>query len=153
MTFNNSSHACGAGRVQIERVTKQRFHFSKRITAKKTCAVHGGQAGHSISGTETNGVIHMGSTAEGTWHCLGTCGLEAFLLLQKNKSATLKTPKKENQILEIAKAIPSIAAFPVLYFISPVCFPLCSLRCLKQKAFQKLPEENASPKSLWEKTP
>lgn len=80
MTFNSISHACGARRVQIRQVTK--LHFSKRITAQKTCAVHGGQAGHSISGTETNGIIHMVSGTEGTWHSLGTCGLEA-LVLQK----------------------------------------------------------------------
>lgn len=138
MTFNSTSHACGAGKVQIRYVTKQRCNFSKRITAQKTCAVRGGQAGRSISGAETNGVIHMVSIAEGTWHCLGTCGLGTLCSAAKNKCVTLKTSNKESQTLEIAKAIPSIAAFPVLYFIFPVFCPLCSLRCLKQKAFQKL---------------
>lgn len=38
----------------------------------------------------------------------------------KNKCVTLKTANKESQTLEIVKAIPPIAAFPVLYFISPV---------------------------------
>lgn len=70
--------------------------------------------------------------------CWGTCGLEAFSSAAKNKCVTLKTSKKESPTLEIAKAIPSIAAFPELYFISPLAFSLCSLRCLKQKAFQKL---------------
>lgn len=132
MTFNSTIHACGARRVPIRQVT--RLHFSKRITAQKTCAVHGSQAGQSISGTETNEIIHMVSGTEGTWHSLSTCGLEA-LVLQK-MCVTLKTANKESQTLEIVKAIPSVAAFPVLYFISPVFCPLCSLRCLKQKAFQ-----------------
>lgn len=56
----------------------------------------------------------MVSTAEGTWHCLGTCGLEDPSSAAKNMSETLKTLDKEIQTPEIAKAIPSIAAFPVL---------------------------------------
>lgn len=137
--------------VQISPVKKQRFHFSKRITAQKTCAVHGGQAGHGISGRETNGIIHILSTADWTWHCLGTCGLEALSSAAKNKCVTPKTSEKESQALAIAKAIPSIAAFLVLCFISPVYCPLCSLRCLKQKAFQQLSMKKMPHPGVWGK--